>query len=153
MTNVTNTTATGTTITGTQGTSGTTMAGTQGTSGTTMTNPSSNLGENDFLMLMMAQLQNQDPLSPSDPTQYLSELAGFSSLEQQTQIAGSTASAANQQASSSALTLLGHTVSYNNANGVAQSGTVTKVNFTSSGPLLTIGTDTAIPLSSITEAT
>jgi flagellar basal-body rod modification protein FlgD len=153
MTNVTNTTATGTTITGTQGTTGTTITGTQGTSGTTMTNPSSNLGENDFLMLMMAQLQNQDPLSPSDPTQYLSELAGFSSLEQETQIAGSTASAANQQASSSALTLLGHTVNYNDSNGDAQSGTVTKVDFTSSGPLLTIGTDTGVPLSSITEAT
>ncbi len=142
MTNVANSTATAAPITGTQG-----------TSGTTMSNPSSNLGENDFLMLMMAQLQNQDPLSPSDPTQYLSELAGFSSLEQQTQIAGSTASAATQQASSSALSLLGHTVGYNDANGNPTSGTVTKVDFTSSGPLLTIGTTTGIPLSSITEAT
>jgi flagellar basal-body rod modification protein FlgD len=142
MTNVANSTATATTITGTQG-----------TSGTTMSNPSSNLGENDFLMLMMAQLKNQDPLSPSDPTQYLSELAGFSSLEQQTKIAGSTASAATQQASSSALSLLGRTVGYNDANGNPTSGTVTKVDFSSSGPLLTIGTATGIPLSSITEAT
>jgi flagellar basal-body rod modification protein FlgD len=142
MTNVANSTATATTITGTQG-----------TSGTTMSNPSSNLGENDFLILMMAQLKNQDPLSPSDPTQYLSELAGFSSLEQQTKIAGSTASAATQQASSSALSLLGRTVGYNDANGNPTSGTVTKVDFSSSGPLLTIGTATGIPLSSITEAT
>ena len=33
---------------------------------------------------MMDQLKNQDPLNPSDPTQYLSELASFSSLEQET---------------------------------------------------------------------
>jgi flagellar basal-body rod modification protein FlgD len=141
MTNVTNTTGTPP------------LTGTQGTSGTTFSNPSSNLGENDFLMLMMDQLKNQDPLNPSDPTQYLSELAGFSSLEQQTQIATSTASAATQQASASALSLLGHTVSYQDANGTTQSGTVSKVDFTSSGPTLTIGSTSGISLSSITEAT
>jgi flagellar basal-body rod modification protein FlgD len=140
MTNVTNTTSTPS------------ITGTQGTSGTTFSNPSSNLGENDFLMLMMDQLKNQDPLNPSDPTQYLSELAGFSSLEQQTQIATSTASAATQQASASALSLLGHTVSYRDASGTTQSGTVSKVDFTSSGPALTIGSTSGISLSSITEA-
>jgi len=123
-----------------------------GTTGTTFTNPSDNLGENDFLKLMMDQLQNQDPLNPSDPTQYMSELAGFSSLEQQTQIAGSTASAATQQASTSALGLLGHTVSYKDASGVTQTGTVSKVDFTSSGPALTIGTTSGISLGSILEA-
>ncbi len=76
MTDVTSTNAT-------TGTTGSQLTPT-GTTGTTFSNPSSNLGENDFLKLMMDQLQNQDPLSPSDPTQYLSELAGFSSLEQET---------------------------------------------------------------------
>jgi flagellar basal-body rod modification protein FlgD len=133
------------------GTTGTQLVPT-GTSGTTFTNPSDNLGENDFLKLMMIQLQNQDPLNPSDPTQYMSELANFSSLEQQTQIAQSTASAATQQASSSALGLLGHTVSYKDANGVTQTGTVSKVNFTSSGPALTIGSTSGISLGSILEA-
>lgn len=139
MTNVANTTAA-------------TTPTTTGTQGTSMTNPSSNLGENDFLMLMMDQLKAQDPLNPSDPTQYLSELAGFSSLEQQTQIASSTASAATQQASASALSLLGHTVSYTDASGTTQSGTVSKVDFTSSGPRLTVGSTPGITLSSITEA-
>jgi flagellar basal-body rod modification protein FlgD len=133
-------------------TSGTALAPT-GTSGTTASNPSSNLGENDFLKLMMDQLKNQDPLNPADPTQYMSELASFSSLEQETQVASSTASAATQQASSSALSLLGHTVSYTDPTGAVQSGTVSKVDFTSSGPTLTVGTTPGIGLSSITEAT
>ena len=133
-------------------TTGTSITSATGTTGTTFSNPSSNLGENDFLMLMMDQLKNQDPLNPSDPTQYLSELAGFSSLEQETQIASSSASAATQQASASALSLLGHTVSYKDSSGVTQSGTVSKVDFTSSGPLLTIGSTSGIGLSSITEA-
>lgn len=138
-------------VTSTTGTTGTQLSPT-GTAGTTFTKPSDNLGENDFLKLMMDQLQNQDPLNPSDPTQYMSELAGFSSLEQETQIASSTASAATQQASTSALGLLGHTVSYKDSSGVTQTGTVSKVDFTSSGPALTIGSTSGISLSSILEA-
>jgi flagellar basal-body rod modification protein FlgD len=111
------------------------------------------LGENDFLDLMMDQLQNQDPLSPDDPTQYLSELAQFSSLEQQNNIATSTASQASQSTTSSALELLGHTVSYTDASGETQTGSVSKVDFTSAGPTLTVGTTGGIAMSSITEAT
>ena len=138
-------------VTSTTGTTGSQLTPT-GTSGTTFSNPSDNLGENDFLKLMMDQLQNQDPLNPSDPTQYMSELASFSSLEQETQIASSTASASTQQASSSALGLLGHTVSYQDSNGVTQTGTVSKVDFTSSGPTLTVGTTPGIGLGSVLEA-
>ncbi|MGA9858000.1 MAG: flagellar hook capping FlgD N-terminal domain-containing protein [Solirubrobacteraceae bacterium] len=122
------------------------------TSGTTATNPADNMGQNQFLMLMMDQLKAQDPLQPSDPTQYLSELAGFSSLQEQTSIASSTSAAATQQASSSALGLLGHTVTYTDANGAGQTGTVTKVDFTSNGPSLTVGSVGGISLTSITEA-
>ena len=35
-----------------------------------------------FLKLLVAQMQNQNPLSPSDPMQFVSQLAQFSSLEQ-----------------------------------------------------------------------
>jgi flagellar basal-body rod modification protein FlgD len=40
------------------------------------------MGKQDFLMLLVAQLQNQDPLSPDDPTEFTAQLAQFSSLEQ-----------------------------------------------------------------------
>ncbi|MGE5805386.1 MAG: flagellar hook assembly protein FlgD [Ignavibacteria bacterium] len=40
------------------------------------------LGKDDFMHLMIAQLRNQDPLSPMDGTQFASQLAQFSSLEQ-----------------------------------------------------------------------
>jgi flagellar basal-body rod modification protein FlgD len=36
-----------------------------------------------FLRLLVAQLQNQNPLDPSDPLQYVTQLAQFSQLEQQ----------------------------------------------------------------------
>jgi flagellar basal-body rod modification protein FlgD len=38
--------------------------------------------EDTFLTLLVSQLKNQDPLSPTDGTQFVSELAQFSSLEQ-----------------------------------------------------------------------
>jgi flagellar basal-body rod modification protein FlgD len=43
------------------------------------------VGYNQFLQLLVAELQNQDPTNPTDPTQYMSQLASFSSVEQQVQ--------------------------------------------------------------------
>ena len=46
------------------------------------TNSNSELDKDAFLKLMIAQLQNQDPLEPLDGTDYSAQLAQFSSLEQ-----------------------------------------------------------------------
>ena len=35
-----------------------------------------------FLRLLVTQIRNQDPLSPQDPTEFITQLAQFSSLEQ-----------------------------------------------------------------------
>lgn len=77
--------------TGTNGTGAT--SGTNGTSGTGTTGTSAVKGkENDvvnqaeFMKLLIAQLQNQDPLNPLDSANFSAQLAQFSSLEQLTQI-------------------------------------------------------------------
>src|SRR5579875_3447315 len=123
------------------------------------TAPSSSMGstmgslnEGDFLNLMMDQMKNQDPLNPADPTQYMSELASFSSLDEQIQIQESSSQTASNQAASSALAMLGHDVNYTDSSGNSSSGTVTAVNFTSSGPTLTVGGTSGITLSEITSA-
>jgi len=42
------------------------------------------VSENTFLTLLITQLENQNPLSPQDSSQFVSQLAQFSSLEQMT---------------------------------------------------------------------
>jgi len=44
--------------------------------------PNLKVDKNMFLQLMVAQLRNQDPMSPSDGTQFVGQLAQFQQLEQ-----------------------------------------------------------------------
>jgi flagellar basal-body rod modification protein FlgD len=57
-------------------------------SGQTAVAKKKELGKDEFLRLLMAQLQNQNPLSPSDPSQFVAQLAQFSSVEQMSNVSG-----------------------------------------------------------------
>jgi flagellar basal-body rod modification protein FlgD len=37
---------------------------------------------NDFLTLLVAEMKNQDPTKPTDPTAYISQMVGVNSLQQ-----------------------------------------------------------------------
>ena len=49
---------------------------------TPQTKPNGVMGKDDFLTLLVAQLQHQDPLNPAESTEFTAQLAQFSSLEQ-----------------------------------------------------------------------
>lgn len=73
----------------TSSSSGSSSTGSSGSSGSTgATKRNDKLGQTEFLSLLVAQLQNQDPLNPMDSADFSAQLAQFSSLEQLTQING-----------------------------------------------------------------
>jgi flagellar basal-body rod modification protein FlgD len=109
-------------------------------SGSSGSNSSSNIvpanmqiSEAGFLQLISTQLQNQDPLNPTDPSQFLSQVEGLSEVSSlqnlQTSIAGLATGLQGSQMLSST-SLLGHTVlvpstTANLASGGTVSGAVT----------------------------
>jgi len=126
------------------------------TSGTAATGNASGLpvNSNQFLQMLMAELKNQNPMSPnsSDPMQFVNELAQFTSVEQQTYTAESTQSMAAGQNNASAIALIGHSVNYTDpTTGAAGTGTVEAVDFTSNGPTLTINGTSGIAPSTVNE--
>jgi flagellar basal-body rod modification protein FlgD len=128
----------------------TTAAGTAGA--TVPENPKGTLGKDDFLKLMIAQLQAQNPLEPGKGTEYVGELAQFTQLEQITNLAQTSARSNTQQLVSQAVALIGHTVTCANpAGGAPLRGVVQDVEIGPTGATLTVAGTPGIAPESVTE--
>src|SRR5947208_11283636 len=88
------------------------------------------LGKDDFLKLLVGQLQHQDPLAPSDDQQWIGQMAAFSQLEQVSNMAASTQKIVDTLNMNGTLSLIGHSVTYIDATGVSHSGKVDTVDVT-----------------------
>lgn len=143
--------------TGTPGTSGTgsTSGGASGAAGTSSaSNAFSASGEDTFLKLLVAQMQNQDPSSPMDTTSFVTELAQFNTVEQMLNMQQTMQSALTAQQSTEGTVLLGRTVTYtvpslDASNPTVGQGQVTAVNLGSAGVQLQVNGQN-IPLGQVT---
>lgn len=87
---------------------------TQRLEGSPALTPRTQMGKEDFLKLLVAQLSHQDPLKPTDGTAFVAELAQFSNLEQMVEAnnqLNTIAQLSGQTRDSQSYTLLGRVVS------------------------------------------
>jgi flagellar basal-body rod modification protein FlgD len=97
----------------------------------------SSIDQEDFIKLFLAQLTNQDPLEPVDNSEFLAQMAQFTSLEQSRMLNENMTNQLAMNSSSQGLSLLGKNVQVNNGNSTFQ-GVVAGVNFGTSGVVLTV---------------
>jgi flagellar basal-body rod modification protein FlgD len=91
----------------------------------------------DFLQIMVKQLQYQDPLAPQDNTQFIAQIAQFASLEQTRTLGNNMVSLLGVQSSAQSIGLLGRTVDVQTDQG-ALTGKVVSLDFRGSQPQLTV---------------
>jgi flagellar basal-body rod modification protein FlgD len=101
------------------------------------------LGKQDFLKLLMAQLRNQDPMKPMDDSQMIAQMAQFSALEATQQLQQTIQQSNNVQTIFQAGALIGKYVQANESDGTNTTGAVSGVSFTSTNgvvsPTLQVG--------------
>jgi flagellar basal-body rod modification protein FlgD len=100
---------------------------------------SSNISIQDFLKILTAQLNNQDPLKPVDTEEFVAQIAQFATLEQSRQLNVKIDSLLGVQSSLQSVGMLGRTVDVN-LNGMLVSGRVTALDLSSGSPMMTITT-------------
>src|SRR3954462_5119698 len=96
------------------------------------------LGKDDFLKLLVGQLQHQDPMAPSDDQQWIGQMAAFSQLEQVSNMAETTQKIVDTLNMNGTLSLIGHTVTYLDDTGASHSGKVDTVDVAGGKATLTV---------------
>lgn len=100
---------------------------------------------NSFLKLLVTQMQNQDPTAPTDSSQYLSQLASFSNVEQAVQMNTKLDSLLSMSQISQAGSLVGKIAT--SADGLT-SGVIQSVKFDTNGATATLANGASIKIAS-----
>jgi flagellar basal-body rod modification protein FlgD len=96
-----------------------------------------------FLQLLIAQMKNQDPTKPADPSQFIAQLASFSSVEQAIKTNNKLDTLMTSLALSQAEGFIGRTVA--SADGSVQ-GTVMGIRIVSGGAVAILESGQELPL-------
>jgi flagellar basal-body rod modification protein FlgD len=108
------------------------------------------LGADAFLQLLVAQLKYQNPMEPTDGTQFLQQTAQFTQVETLQTLASTQEQLMSLTQFSLAVGLTGKTVEAIAADGSRVSGQVGGVRFTADGPELEIG-EQWLPIQNVVE--
>jgi flagellar basal-body rod modification protein FlgD len=105
--------------------------------------PPDSLDYDAFLQLLIAQMKNQDPTKPTDPSQFVSQLASFSSVEQAIKTNSKLDSMMTSLALTQAESFIGRNVA--SADGSVQ-GVVAGIRIVSGGAVAILASGKEIPL-------
>lgn len=116
---------------------------TAGAPNATAAAPKTNMDYDSFLRLFMAQMKNQDPTKPNDPTETLSQLASFSNVEQSIKMNGKLDSMLSSSNATLASVLIGRRLS--SLDG-SVAGVVASVTTNADGMVATLHNGQQLPL-------
>jgi len=101
--------------------------------------PTKILKQEDFLQLLVAQLQNQDPMSPQSDTEFIGMMTQFTSLEQTQNMQSDIAQMRSQQEMLQAMSMLDREVMVSTDGGIPITGVVKGFDMEGQTPKLLIG--------------
>lgn len=108
------------------------------------------LDKNAFLKLLVTQMQNQDPMSPMEDKEFVSQLAQFSSLEQMQELNSGVDTFGKSTMANQAFAMVGKWVDYADMeSGLTLTGKVGGVTFENGQPKLSVGSS-SIDLGNVT---
>jgi flagellar basal-body rod modification protein FlgD len=106
----------------------------------TSTTGKKDTGKDDFMKLMLAQLQQQDPLKPMDDTAFIAQTAQFNALDEMTKLNKTLSALLDAQQLTEASGMIGKTISATDADGKAIKGVVTAASVDSGVAMLHLAT-------------
>lgn len=116
--------------------------------------PNPELGKDEFLKILMTQLQNQDPLDPMDDKDFIAQMATFSSLEQTMNMAESLEQMVQNQFQSPVVQyshMIGQTVTYEDENEEELTSSVLAISQKEGKALLELANEEQIAVDDITK--
>lgn len=109
------------------------------------------MGSEAFMKLLVAQMKYQNPMQPTDGTQYMAQISQYAMVEQLQKVSQGQQEASTYQRAMIASSMIGKQVAGVNDAGQAVSGQVTGVSFQAGKPVL-VTTGGQLPIDKVDEA-
>lgn len=123
---------------------------TQPQTGDSMLEALGGMGSGGFMKLMIAQLQYQNPMEPTDTNEMMAQTATLAQVDSMQQLVQAQQRDLGLQQAVMAAGMLGNEITATDADGLAVVGVVEGVRYTTDGPVLTVG-DSEVRLDAISE--
>lgn len=129
--------------------SGSTSTGTSSTSASSTLN----LNSSDFMNMMITQLENQDPLNPTNSDELMTQMSAIGQMQSSSTLDSTLSNLGTQTQIGSASSLMGKQVQGIDSNNNSVTGVVTAVQVASTGVSLELDSGDTVSLSNISSIT